>query len=52
LILWLGLGKVFPETETFISYVLRYIRYALIGTWISGFAPWFFIKVNLATRLK
>ncbi len=52
LILWLGLGKVFPETETFISYVLRYIRYALIGAWISGFAPWFFIKINLATRLK
>jgi membrane-associated phospholipid phosphatase len=52
LILYLGLGKLFPETETFIAYALRYIRYALIGFWIAGFGPWLFIKLHLASRAK
>jgi len=49
LILYVGLGSIFPEAETFPSYALRYIRYALIGFWISGFAPWLFVKLNLAS---
>ena len=52
LILYLGLGSLFPETETFMSYALRYIRYALIGFWISGFAPWLFVKLKLASHLE
>lgn len=52
LILYLGLGQLFPETETFIAYALRYIRYTLIGFWISGFAPWIFVKLKLASRLN
>jgi membrane-associated phospholipid phosphatase len=52
LILYLGLGKIFPKTETFIAYLLQYIRYALIGLWISGFAPWLFIKLKLASHEK
>jgi membrane-associated phospholipid phosphatase len=52
LILYLGLGTIFPENENFISYALRYIRYALIGLWISGLAPWVFLKLRLADRLK
>jgi membrane-associated phospholipid phosphatase len=52
LILYLGLGSLFPETETFVSYVLRYIRYALIGFWIAGFAPWLFIKLKIASQLN
>ncbi len=51
LILYVGLGALFPDTETFISYAWRYIRYALIGFWISGFAPWLFVKVKLASHL-
>jgi membrane-associated phospholipid phosphatase len=51
LVLYLGLGALFPDSERFISYSIRYIRYALIGFWISGFAPWLFIKVKLASRL-
>jgi membrane-associated phospholipid phosphatase len=51
LILYLGLGALFPESETFISYALRYIRYVLIGFWISGFAPWLFVKVKLASAI-
>ena len=52
LILYLGLGSLFPDSETFISYSIRYIRYALIGFWISGFAPWLFIKLKLASPPK
>lgn len=52
LILYLGLGSLFPDTETVISYVIQYIRYALIGFWISGFAPWLFVKLRLASHLK
>jgi hypothetical protein len=52
LILYLGLGSLFPDSEMFISYSIRYIRYALIGFWISGFAPWLFIKLKLAGHLK
>jgi membrane-associated phospholipid phosphatase len=52
LILYIGLGKIFPKTETFIAYILQYIRYALIGFWIAGFAPWLFVKSKLAAHLK
>ncbi|HSB67596.1 MAG TPA: phosphatase PAP2 family protein [Anaerolineales bacterium] len=52
LILYVGLGSLFADTETFISYAWRYIRYALIGFWISGFAPWIFVKIKLASSLK
>jgi membrane-associated phospholipid phosphatase len=52
LILYMGLGSLFPEDETIISYALRYLRYALIGFWMSGFAPWIFVKLKLATRGK
>jgi membrane-associated phospholipid phosphatase len=52
LILYLGLGKIFPKTETSIAYLLQYICYALIGFWISGFAPWLFIKLKLASHAK
>jgi membrane-associated phospholipid phosphatase len=52
LILYLGLGKLFAEEETFISYSLAYIQYALIGFWMAGFAPWLFVKFKLASPKK
>ncbi len=52
LVLYLGLGSLFTDSETFISYAIRYIRYALIGFWISGFAPWLFVKLKLASHQK
>ena len=52
LILYEGLGKLFVESETFLSYALVYIQYALIGFWISGFAPWLFVKIKLASKLR
>jgi membrane-associated phospholipid phosphatase len=52
LILYLGLGALVEETESLISYVLHYLQFALIGFWISGFAPWLFVKVKLASHSK
>ncbi|MEK6221059.1 MAG: hypothetical protein N2D54_02300, partial [Chloroflexota bacterium] len=44
LVFWMGLGAVFPRDPDLISYTLRFIRYTLTTSWISGFAPWLFIK--------
>jgi len=48
LIIWQGLGIVFPRDPNLISYVLRFLRYALTTFWISGLAPWVFIRTRLA----
>lgn len=50
LILWMGLGEIFPRGEGAIFYALRFIRYALVGCWVAGVAPWIFIKLKLAER--
>jgi membrane-associated phospholipid phosphatase len=52
LILYLGLNSLLPQAENLISYVLAYIQFALIGFWMSGFAPWLFVKLKLASHLK
>lgn len=52
LILWMGLGEVFPREQDLLSYVLRYIRYALVGFWVTGLAPWLFFHFKLAGRPK
>ncbi|KAA0282426.1 MAG: phosphatase PAP2 family protein [Chloroflexi bacterium] len=49
LILWQGLGAVFPRSDDLVAYSLRYLRYALVGCWISGGAPWVFKHFNLTT---
>ena len=52
LILYMGLGAIFPRGDGFIFYLLRYIRYALLGWWVSGGAPWVFVRFKLAERAK
>jgi len=47
LVLYVGLKAIFPDGDTFVPYVFRYIRYAVIGFWVSGGAPWVFGKLNL-----
>lgn len=51
-VLWFGLGEVFPRGEALIPFGLRYIRYALVGFWISGFAPWLFMRMKIAKVVK
>lgn len=50
LILYKGLSPLFPKNEASIAYILRYLRYAMIGFWISGLAPWLFVKLKLANH--
>jgi membrane-associated phospholipid phosphatase len=47
LILWMGLGEVFPRDPDLISYVLRYFRYSLVGGWVMAGAPWLFFRFKL-----
>ena len=37
--LWMGLDQVFPDGETIIPALFRYLRYALVGIWVSALAP-------------
>ena len=48
LILYIGLKVLFPSGENLIAYIFRYLRYALVGFWVSGGAPFVFFKTNLA----
>lgn len=50
LIFYVGLGAIFPRGDGFIFYLLRYIRYALVGGWVAGGAPWVFVRFKLAER--
>ncbi len=43
-----GLGQVFPRNPDLMSYSLRYVRYGLVGFWVSGLAPMVFIRAGLA----
>ena len=47
MILWAGLRLVFPSGIAFLSEFLRFVRYFLIGIWISGGAPFLFRRLNL-----
>lgn len=49
-ILYAGLGAIFPRNADLISYALRYVRYTLIGFWVAGGAPWLFLRFNLSER--
>lgn len=48
LVLWFGLGAVFPRGESFTPYILRFIRYSMIGSWVSAGAPILFGKIRLS----
>ncbi len=52
LVLYVGLGAFVAEADTFFSYAYVYVQYSLIGFWISGFAPWLFVKLKLASSLN
>ena len=50
LILWYGLGLVFPRDNSLIALVLRYLRYSLVGAWITAGAPFVFLRFRLAQQ--
>jgi membrane-associated phospholipid phosphatase len=43
-----GLGSIFPRNPDLLSYGLRYLRYGLMGFWVSGLAPVVFKRAGLA----
>jgi membrane-associated phospholipid phosphatase len=47
-ILWMGLGEIFPSGESMIAIVLRFARYTLVSLWVVYIAPWLFIRLKLA----
>ncbi len=52
LVLYLGLKGLFalivPDADAALPYVLRYVRYVLVGGWISAGAPWMFLRLKPA----
>lgn len=45
--LYLGLKLLFPEEPSWLAVGLRFIRYALIGGWVTAFAPLLFKKLKM-----
>jgi len=48
ILIWYGLKAVFPSEANLLGYALRYLRYALVGLWVSVGAPALFIRLRLA----
>jgi membrane-associated phospholipid phosphatase len=48
-ILYLGLSLLFPSEGEPLYFVLRVVRYALIGLWAGLGAPWLFLRLGLAS---
>lgn len=47
LALYLGLKLILPESPVWLGLGLRFIRYAMIGLWVSAIAPILFKKLKL-----
>ena len=52
ILFWKGLDVIFPAGEDFIGFFFRYIRYSLVGLWISAGAPYLFFHFKLAEKSK
>ena len=47
IVLYSGLGQIFPRNADCISFALRFVRYTLIGLWVSWLAPVFFERIGI-----
>ena len=54
LVFYVGLNKLFgmivPDSEALLPYILRYLRYMLVGGWVSLGAPWVFLRLGLVEK--
>lgn len=48
ILLWRGLAVIFPQGDSLQAYGFRFLRYALVGLWVSLLAPLVFIKLRLS----
>ncbi len=49
-ILWYGLGAIFPRGAALLPYILRYLRYFILGLWVAAGAPTLFIRMRLGSK--
>lgn len=52
IVFWYGLGAVLPRGESLLPYILRFLRYSLVGAWVTGGAPWLFQRLKLVGDYK
>jgi len=45
-----GLKFIFPSGENALATFFGYLRYMVIGFWVTGGAPWTFIRIKLAEK--
>jgi membrane-associated phospholipid phosphatase len=50
MVLYFGLKSVFPSQEAASYHMMRFIRYVIVGFWVSFGAPWLFIKIGLVAK--
>jgi hypothetical protein len=54
LVFYIGLdilfGLIAPDAEALLPYILRFVRYTLVGAWVTGGAPWVFIRLKLTEK--
>ncbi len=46
-LLYAGLKMIFPAGDDLLAYFFRFVRYTLVGFWVTGLAPFVFIKLKL-----
>ncbi len=54
LLFWMGLDVLFgliAADESLLGYVLRFIRYSVVGAWITALAPLVFVRLKLSGHL-
>ena len=47
-VIWAGLGQLFPDDPLWLALPLRLLRYTLLTLWVTYYAPWTFVKLKLA----
>ncbi len=50
LLLYAGLKQVFPGEGESLYALMRFVRFMLIGLWVSWIAPWLFRRLRLASE--
>jgi membrane-associated phospholipid phosphatase len=48
LLIWRGLGAIFPRDPLWLAVPLRMVRYLLLGLWAAYYAPAVFVRLGLA----
>ncbi len=51
-VIYVGLRLVFPTGDNAVALVFRYVRYLLLGLWVTAGAPWLFAKLQLADSFR